>query len=107
MEIKNTNLVDRIAILENEEAKQRQRAEKWKALAASFHSGMSHIFQEYERNIDGRATPIIDTGGMYRCCVEGIKEVIKSDSQNTIKVFRCNHCDGVAEIVENTWKAVL
>lgn len=93
--------------LEKELQKQTVRAEKWKALAASFHAGMFHIFQQYERDIDGRVTPTIDTGGMYRCCVEGIKQVIKSDAENTRTVFTCEHCKGVAELVGSTWKSVL
>lgn len=93
--------------LEKELQKQTERAEKWKALAASFHAGMSHIFQQYEREIDGRITPTIDTGGLYRCCVERIKEVIKSDPENAVAVFRCDNCNSVAELIENTWKAVI
>lgn len=93
--------------LENELKKQTERAEKWKALAASFHSGMSHIFQEYEKAIDGCATPTIDTGGLYRCCVEGVKSLIEFDTERKATIYTCDKCGGIAELSENTWKAVL
>lgn len=90
--------------LENELQKQTTRAERWKSLAASFHAGMAHIFQQYEREIDGHATPTINTGGLYRCCVEAIKELIKSDREQIIKLICCDKCGETAELTDNEWK---
>ncbi len=105
MQIEKTDLVSKITDLENEVTKQTKRAERWKALAAKFHSGMSHIFQQYEQEIDGRATPQIDTGGLYRCCVEIINTVIASDSEQAIKRVVCDRCLTVSILSENKWSA--
>lgn len=97
------NALHNETVFEVELKKVKTRAERWKGLCAHLLRGMSNVFAQYEIEIDGRATPTIETGGLYRCCVEALGGIIASESERNR--FTCDTCEQVSVLENNVWKA--
>lgn len=78
-----------------------QRAARWKELCRNLLNGMQSVFASYELDIDGKATPTVETAGLYKCCVEHVKAIDEPESGETV----CPQCLAVVKLNNNTWSA--
>lgn len=79
-----------------------KRAGRWKELCRNLTVGMPSVFASYELEIDGKATPTIESAGFYKCCVDFLVKI--EDAPNG-RTEPCPTCGTVARAENNNWRA--
>lgn len=92
-----------IASLSIDLGKEKQRAARWKELCRRLCVGMPSVFESYEREVDGKVSATIETGGLYKCCADKLRALIDSDDFSEDE--HVCQCGTRAVKVANVWRA--
>ena len=100
----NSTILADLSVLSADLERAITRAARWKEACRRLCAGMPSVFESYERSIDGKVSAQIETGGLYRCCVEGLRALIDSGNEDQGE-FVCEHCNSRTVKTQNVWRA--